>query len=87
MEPTIITLDIEKTLLNPIVVDGQTISEIYLKILLLRPAIKRIVFITNELDRVIVYDGEAAYNAHKDDSQNTLIDALLAYIDANYPHA
>ena len=87
MEPTIITLDIEKTLLNPIVVDGQTISEIYLKILLLRPAIKRIVFITNELDRVIVYDGEAAYNAHKDDSQNTLIDALLAYIDANYTHA
>jgi len=87
MEPTIITLDIEKTLLNPIVVDGQTISEIYLKILLLRPAIKRIVFITNELDRVIVYDGKVAYNAHKDDSQNTLIDALLAYIDANYTHA
>jgi len=87
MEPTIITLDITKTLLNPIVVDGQTISEIYLKILLLRPAIKRIVFITDRLDRIIVYSGEADYDAHKNDSQNTLIDALLAYIDANYPHA
>jgi len=87
MEPTIINLDINKTLLNPIIVDGQTISEIYLKVLLLRPAIKRIVFITDKLDRVIVYDGEAAYDAHKNDSQNTLIDALLTFIDANYPHA
>lgn len=87
MEPTIITLDTTKTLLNPIFVNNQIISEIYLKILLLRPAIKRIVFITNELDRIILYEGEVDYDAHKNDSQSTLIDALLVKIDTTYPHA
>ena len=38
---------------------------------------------TEELDRVIVYDGEADYEAHKADSEAVLTAALLAKIDAD----
>jgi len=87
MEPIITPLDITKTLLHPIVVNGEIISSIHLTKLILRPVLKRIVFTTDQLDRTIVYEGEVAYEAHKDDSQNDLIDALLAKIDTTYPHA
>jgi hypothetical protein len=87
MEPTITPLDITKTLLHPIIVNGNTISSIHLTKLILRPVLKRIVFAIDQLDRVIVYEGEVAYDAHKNDSQNTLIDALLTKIDTTYPHA
>jgi hypothetical protein len=87
MEPIITPLDITKTLLHPIIVNGETLTEVHLTKLILRPVLKRIVFTTNQLDRTIVYEGETEYNAHKDDSQNTLIDALLVKIDTTYPHA
>jgi hypothetical protein len=38
---------------------------------------------TEELDRVIVYEGEVAYEAHKADSEATLTAALLAKIAAD----
>jgi len=87
MEPIITPLDITKNLLNPIIVNGQTLTEVHLTKLILRPVLKRIVFVTDQLDRTIVYEGEAQYDAHKNDSQNTLITALLAFIDTHYPHA
>ena len=87
MEPTIIDLNITKTLTNPIIKDGITISEIHLNKLILRPVLKRIVFITDKLDRVIVYEGETDFEAHKGDSQEALITKLLEVIDTTNTHA
>lgn len=87
MGPIITPLDITKTLLHPITVNGQTITEVHLTELVLRPVLKRIVFLTDQLDRVVVYEGETEYDAHKDNTQNQLIDALLIKIDTTYPHA
>ena len=84
MEPTIKELNVTKTLLNPITFNGQEMTEIEIKKLILRPVIKRIVFLIEKLDRVIVYDGEAEFEAHKEDSDDTLISALLTKIDTDY---
>jgi len=83
MEPTIIELNKKIELTNPKTVNGTEITEVTLKKMILRPIMKRIVFLTEELDRVIVYDGEAEFEAHKDDSEETLIEALLAKIDTD----
>ena len=84
MEPTITELNVVKTLISPVTKNGQTITEVTVKKLILRPVMKRIVFITEELDRVIVYDGEADFEAHKADSEATLLTALVAKIEADY---
>lgn len=81
MEPTITELNKKVELTNIITVNGTEITEVTLKKMILRPIMKRIVFLTEEFDRVIVYDGEAEFEAHKDDSEETLIEALLAKID------
>lgn len=81
MEPTIIELNKKIELTNTKTVNGTEITEVTLKKMILRPIMKRIVFLTEEFDRVIVYDGEAEFEAHKDDSEETLIEALLAKID------
>lgn len=83
MEPTIIELNKKVELTNIITVNGTEITEVTLKKMILRPIMKRIVFLTEEFDRVIVYDGEAEFEAHKDDSEETIIEALLAKIDAD----
>jgi predicted amino acid racemase len=83
MEPTITELNKKVTLTNAITVNGKELTEITLKKMILRPVMKRIVFVTEELDRVIVYEGEVAYEAHKADSEATLTAALLAKIAAD----
>lgn len=83
MEPTIIELNKKVELTNSITVNGKEITEVTLKKIILRPIMKRIVFMTEELDRVIVYEGETDYEAHKADSEETLIEALLAKIDTD----
>lgn len=79
--PKITELNQSIILLNPITINGSELKEITLKQIVVRPVMKRIVFMTTELDRVIVYDGEADYEAHKDDSNEFLIEALLVKID------
>lgn len=83
MEPLITELDVKKTLLNPITFQGVVLSEISIKRLIVRPVMKRIVVITTEMDRVIVYDGEELFEAHKGDSQEAILDAMLAKIDSD----
>jgi len=85
MEPTIKDLEIKKTLNNVITANGKEITEINIKKLIIRPVLKRIVFNTAELDRVIVYEGETDFDAHKDDSDEILIAKLLTVIAAKYP--
>lgn len=84
MEPTIKDLNVVKTLKNAITVGGKTITEVNVKKMILRPVLKRIVFMVEELDRVIVYEGETDFEAHKADSDETLMTALLAKIDSDY---
>lgn len=83
MEPTIIELNKKVELTNAISVNGKEITEVTLRKMILRPIMKRIVFMTEELDRVIVYEGDVEYEAHKADSEETLIEALLAKIDTD----
>ena len=83
MEPTITELNKKVELTNSITVNGKEITEVTLKKMILRPIMKRIVFMTEELDRVIVYEGDVEYEAHKADSEETLIEALLAKIDTD----
>lgn len=84
MEPTIKDLNLKKTLLKPITVNGKEITEVNIEKLILRPVLKRIVFLTQELNRVIVFEGETDFEAHKDDSDEILINALLSKIDTDY---
>lgn len=84
MEPTITDLNKKVALLSPITVNGVEMSEITLEKMILRPVMKRIVFLTNELGRVIVYDGETDFEAHKNDSEADLTAALLAKVEAEY---
>ena len=84
MEPTITELNKKVELTNSITVNGKEITEVTLKKMILRPIMKRIVFMTEELDRVIIYDGEVEFEAHKDDSEEILIEALKNKIDSEY---
>lgn len=84
MEPTIKELNIKKTLTSPVTVNGKVITEVNIKKLILRPVLKRVVFITEEFDRVIVYEGEADFESHKEDSIETLTTVLLAKIAADH---
>lgn len=84
MEPIFKDIKAKKTLLNPITFNGQTFTEVNVNKLILRPVLQRIVFIVDELDRVIVYEGATDYTTHKDDSEDTLIAALLTTLDTKY---
>lgn len=84
MAAIITNLNVAKTLLNPITVNGQTITEIQVSDLIIRPVLKRIVFTVSEINKVIVYEGDTEFEAHKDDSQEALLTALLAKIDNDY---
>lgn len=84
MGPLITELDVKKTLLNPITFQGAVLSEINIKRLIVRPAIKRIVVITTEMERVIVYDGEELFEAHKGDTHEAILDAMLSQIESKY---
>lgn len=87
MEPIIIDLNIKQVLTNPILLNDNIISEIFLKKMILRPYLQRIVFVTDKLDRVIIYEGEIEFEAHKDDSQELLLTRLLEIIDTKNTHA
>jgi hypothetical protein len=84
MEPTIKDLNVKKTLLNTATANGKDVTEVNINKLILRPIMKRIVFMTEEFDRVIVYEGDTDFEAHKGDSDETLTTALLAKIDAEH---
>lgn len=85
MNPTFIEINAISTLLNPKTINAVLVSEVNVEMLILRPYLKKIVFITTELDRIVVYEGDVDFGAHKDDTQGVLIAALLAKIDADYP--
>lgn len=84
MEPTIKDLNKKVTLTKAITVNGVELTEITLEKMILRPVVKRIVFLTKELNRVIVYDGETEFEAHKNDSEADLTAALLVKINSTY---
>ena len=84
MEPTITELNKKVELTNKINVNGKDITEVTLKKMIIRPIMKRIVFMVDELNRVIIYDGETEFEAHKDDSESDLTTKLLAVIDSTY---
>lgn len=83
MEPIITELNKKVTLTKAITVNGKQLTEVTLKKMILRPILKRILFMTEELERVLVYEGESEYEAHKNDSEAVLTAALLAKIDAD----
>lgn len=84
MEPTITELNKTVTLTKEITVEGKKLTEVTLEKVILRPVMKRIVFMTKELNRVIIYDGETEFEAHKDDSEEVLTAKLLAVINSTY---
>ena len=84
MAAIITNLNVAKTLLNPITVNGQTITEVQVNELVIRPVLKRIVFNVSEINRVVVYEGDTDFEAHKNDSQEALLAALLTKIDNDY---
>jgi hypothetical protein len=84
MEPIIKDLNTKKTLVHTASLNGRDFTEVNIKKLILRPVLKRIVFITEEFDRIIVYQGDTDYAAHHGDSDETLTNALLAKIDADH---
>lgn len=84
MGPIIIEINSTKALLNAAKLFEKEYTEVNIKELILRPLMKKIIFVTEEFNRIIVYEGDADFEAHKNDSDNVLIDALLAKIDTLY---
>ncbi len=84
MEPIITELNEKITLLNTINFNGKEMTEITLKKMILRPIMKRIVFMTDEIERIIVFEGESDFESHKEDSKEVLIEALKNKIDSDY---
>lgn len=84
MEPIITELNEKVTLTNTITVNNNKISEITLKKIILRPIMKRIVLMTDEIERIIVFEGESDFESHKNDSKEVLIEALKNKINSEY---
>lgn len=87
MGPIITPLNITRTLLNPVIINGNTVATINLTALVKMPVLKKIVFVIENTLRIEIYSGETEYNDHENDSQSTLITKLLEVIDTTYPHA
>lgn len=84
MEPSFLELNTKLNLSKEIIVDGKTHQSLTLKRLIKRPLLKRIVFMTDEMDRVILYEGETDYETHKEDSEQTLISALKSHVETHF---
>ena len=84
MEPTITDLNVTKTLLNTATFGDKDHTTVTIKKLILRPILKRIVFVTEEFQRIIIFEGDADYNVHQADSTDILIAELLTKIDSLY---
>jgi len=84
MGPTIINLNIKKTLLNPITIEGKFFTEIDIKKIIIRPVLKKIVFETDLFEKTIIYNGETEFEAHKNESQEDLVYNFLSIIDTKF---
>ncbi len=84
MEPIVKELEIKKILKNSIFVNGKEIAEINIKRLAIRPVLKKIIFVTKELDRIVIYEGEIDFNTHKEDLEELLINKLIEVINTKY---
>lgn len=84
MEPIITDLNEAIILKKAITFNGKQLTEITLKKMILRPIMKRIVFMTDEIERIIVFEGESDFELHKEDSKELLIEALKNKIDSDY---
>ena len=71
-EPTVVTIGTIQALTNSLLVGGKTVTNVSIQTLIYRPIIQRIVFNTTEFNRVVIYDGQEAYNAHVGDNQAEL---------------
>lgn len=77
-------LKVKRTLLGPALIKRKEVTEINITELIFRPALKKIVFIIEEANRIVIYEGEADFNAHKDDSEELLINKLLQVINTKF---
>lgn len=87
MGPTITELNQSATLLNTATFNGTDHTGVTINKLIVRPIMQRVVFITDEFDRVIVYDGATEFQAHSGDTTQVLTTALLSKIDTLYKKA
>ena len=76
MEPIFKDINETHPLLGSVIHNEQTFTAVTINKLIFRPVLERIVFTTNEFDRVIVYEG-ADYSAHSGDTQSQLIEKLI----------
>ena len=84
MEPLVKEINTVKSLIRQITINGKEISQINIQKLIFRPQVQRIVLVNAELGRVIVYQGEEEFEAHKNDSNDSLISDVLKKIDNDY---
>ena len=83
MEPIFKEINETHPLLGTVNHNGQSYTAVTINKLIFRPVLKRVVFVTQEFDRVVVYEGEE-YNSHTGDTNSTLITVLLDKIAATY---
>lgn len=77
-------LNSKVNLLSAKIVDEIQISEVTIKAITIRPFLKKINLLTEELGPITIYDGEVDFETHKDDSQQVLIAALLEKINSDF---
>ena len=80
-QPIITEINSSSTLLNPVTINGDFFSSVTINKLIVRPLLQRIVFDTQEFNRVILYDGTDEFQAHSGDTTQILTTALLNKIN------
>jgi hypothetical protein len=73
-----------KALLNSVKINGKEVSEVKVQKIVLRPFVKKIVCILDNAPRVVVYEGEEKYEAHKGDSNDSIMSKMLQVINETY---
>ena len=84
MGPIITEIKEKKTLTSPKTVNGVELTEVTINHLVIRPVYKKIIFLTEEFNRVVVYEGDTDFGNHENDSIQDLTAALLAKINSDF---
>lgn len=87
MGPIITNINESATLLNTSTFNGIDYTGVTINELIIRPIMERVVFITNEFNIVIIYEGATQFQAHSGDTIQVLTTALLSTIDTLYKKA
>lgn len=89
--PEIIDVNQDFNLIKPVIIpfflNQPPTSTVRVFKLIKRPVMNRIILVTQEFNRQIIYDGQTDFEAHKNDTLEQFVAVLLTKIDKEYSHS